>query len=112
MEAFEYIDRSNHPEVVQVGMFTHIATMKMAEELKDGDQFIAIGYPGHYYSQWRDFGGKYKGGHCARMDKPILFTFNASRGTFGPTDRNHLYTKSGFGGFGYELCWKLEPLDR
>jgi len=60
MEAFEYIDRNNHPKVVQVGMFTHIETMAMAEQLKDGDQFIAIGYPGYYYERWKDFGGKYK----------------------------------------------------
>ena len=114
MEAFEYIERDNHPDVVQIGMFTHIETHAMAMTLHPGDKFIAIGHPMETYKQWEGGDSKYYlGGNCARMKKPILFTLREDgKGRSLELNRWHLFTV-GFGfGFAHDICWKLEPLDR
>ena len=112
MEAFEYIDRSNHPTVVQVGMFTHIETHAMAMTLTPGDKFIAMGHPKETYKQWEGESKYYLGGNCAKMKKPILFTLQEDlKGRSLDLNRWHLFSR-GYGGFLHDLCWKLEPLDR
>lgn len=117
MEAFEYIERDNHPDVVQIGMFTHIETHAMAMTLRPGDKFIAIGHPRETYKQWEGGDSKYYlGGNCARMKKPILFTLREDfKGRSLNLNRWHLLAmvgKTKYGGYAHDICWKLETLER
>jgi hypothetical protein len=110
MESFEYIERDNHPDVVQVGMFTHIKNIGMAVALKEGDQFIAIGNPNETYRQWE--GGKYLGGNCARMKKPILFTLAGPATELARWHMRAMVGNNRYGGYAHDICWKLETLER
>jgi hypothetical protein len=92
MEAYEYIDRENHPGVVQSGMFTRL-TPELMSVVKVGDKFIA------------DIQGRFR---TCDLTTPIIHTVKAISGDHG-WERLH---PIGGGSWSHESCLILESLER